>query len=212
MELSLAMFKRKRSGDDSWDNFVNGVRSTVDNEYEQVNTIQTAPLSLKLLMSHRARIPLTLFDTLEFENYGCRFSIKHNSEKGKTSLILEAKYDVSRFRETNDTTKQKTTLQSPRYFMENNLKLRNKDAIHSVEAVVQEAQELFPRTMNWNNSGPYTIIYFKKHKQLIVRFQFVTDSISLDGSNKINRLQRSWIEYNEKTNTFYLVMIIEDCV
>lgn len=203
------MFKRKR--DNSWDDFVNGVRSTVDNEFEQVNTIQITPLCVKLLLSHRARIPLSMLDMLEFENYSCSVSIKHSSVKGKTNIVFEAKYDVSRTREKTDNPKPKIALPSPRDFMENNLKLRNQDAIQSVEGVVEEAQELFTRMMDWNNS-PYTIIFFKKHKQLIVRFQFVSDSITLDLLNKINILQQSWIEYNKKTNTFYLVAIIEGCV
>ena len=95
--------------------------------------------------------------------------------------------------------------------MEENLKLRNEEAISSVEGIIDEAKKLFPRDMNWNKS-PYTIIFYKKHNQIIVRFQFIKPQVTWNFEDKINNLKNSWVEYSKRKDKLYLVSILENCV
>ena len=95
--------------------------------------------------------------------------------------------------------------------MEENLKLRNGKVIASVENLIKEVRNYFRSQMDWGNA-PYTIIYHKKHNQLIVRFRFITKSLQFNIMGESIVLGSSWIEYNQRKNSFFLVTILDNCV
>jgi len=204
------MFGKKRKRDDSWDTFVDTIRTMIEQKYEEVNTIQTSPLSVQLIMSHSSRIPLSLFDDLEYENYDSSVNIKPITNKGTKRLEINIDYKICKIVKKLG---QETSvyLQSPKQFMENSLRLKNEEVIQMVENIIDEAKLIFAREMNWNNA-PYTIISYKKHKQIIVRFRFLSTHVSWNLHDKINNLKNSFLEYNKKKEKLFLVTILDNCI
>ena len=207
--------KRKRTRSDTWNDFIESLSSKIDEEFDQVNTIETSPLKIALYFAQISRIPFRILGHLDQDLYTVDVLLHTKLVQGKTKITMDVKYieqqscgkklrfqvaDVERF-----------VLQSPKYFMENNLKLKNADAISNVEQLIKDVQSNFPTQMNWG-SAPYTIIYHKKHHQLIVRFRFSSPSVQFNVKGENIALFNSWFEYSKKSNTFFLVTIIENCV
>jgi len=201
--------KRKRVNS-SWDDFVDELRDQIDSKYKQVNTMETSPLQVMLYLSPIARVPFTIFSYLDNPDYDGIVDLNPVTSQGKTKLTLTVKYSNNSKRSNVHATNS-YVLQSPKKFMEENLKLRNGKVIASVENLIKEVQNYFRSQMDWGNA-PYTIIYHKKHNQLIVRFRFITKSLQFNIMGESIVLGSSWIEYNQRKNSFFLVTILDNCV
>ena len=201
------MFKRKRS--DGWSDFVDSLRTTIDDNYEQVNEIKIAPLLVELSCSYISRIPLSLFNILVCTDYDAEMELSTQTKQSKTSIDVRVNYIEGRNKRLLDSVPE-TILQSPKEFLQNNLKLKNDSAIHSVESFIETVQKQFPTQLNWSNA-PYTIIYHRKHNQIIVRFKF-GKIVEFQMMDENEQLKASWFEYNKKQELFYLVTVIENCI
>ena len=201
--------KRKRVNS-SWDDFVDELRDQIDSKYKQVNTMETSPLQVMLYLSPIARVPFSMFSYLDNPDYDGIVDLNPVTSQGKTKLTLTVKYGNNSKRSSVEATNS-YVLQSPKRFMEENLKLRNQEVIASVGNLIKEVQNYFRSQMDWGNA-PYTIIYHKKHNQLIVRFRFITKSLKFNIMGESIVLGSSWIEYNQRKNSFFLVTILDNCV
>jgi len=199
--------KRKRSC--SWDDFIGSVATTVDRDYPQINKIETLPLCIVFYFATIARIPFRLFGAvLAHETYSG--SVALNMEQGKPNTVLRVNYSENA-KHSRTVRATSHVLQSPKKFMEEDLKLRNAKAIAAVERIIQDVRDYFPSQLDWGNA-PYTIIYHKKHNQIIIRFCFEQNSFAFDLSGDCASLAKSWIEYNKRLRLFYLVSVVNNCI
>jgi len=201
----------KRTRDDtSWDDFVTKVRTTIDKNYEQVNTLQSSPLSISIYMPTGSRIPVDILSVLKYENYGSTYVISVQQLEEKNNICVQVSYSTKHGRIEDQVQSAELMLQSPRVFLEKNLQLKDKKTIDTVERLVKEVHKKFPRQMNWTGV-PYQMIYFKKHNQIILRFKFTGDFVPFSNDLKDETLKKGWIEYATKTKQFYFVSVVENC-
>ena len=205
------MFSRKRSREDnSWETFVSSLRTLIDKQYPQINTIKTAPLSVHLFMSVLSRIPLSLFEHLEYDGYSISGIVLAPKKTAKPNLCVQIAYTEKKVcLDSSKIILKNNNLQSPKQFLEQNLKLKNEDTVALVQKVVVSVHKMFNSQMNWNL--PYNIIYFKKHNQIIIRFKFKENYVRIVSQNNFH-LKSSWIEFSKKKGDFFMVSIIENCV
>lgn len=201
------MSKRGRD-DTSWDEFVSCVRSKIEKKYEQVNTIQSAPLSISIFMPTGSRIPLGLFSLLKYENYFATFTVSVTPLEGKDNLRVQVSYSTKNVKFLDNP--NELMLQSPKGFLQNNLQLKDKETVEAVDRLIKVVFKKFPKQMNWTGV-PYQMIYFKKHNQIILRFKFTGDVIPFTNDVKDECLKSSWMEYNSKSKNFHLVNVLENC-
>lgn len=202
------MSKRGRDDDTSWDEFVSSVRSKIEKKYEQVNTIQSAPLSISIFMPTSSRIPIGLFSLLRYENYFATFTVSVTLLQRKENLRVQVSYSTKSVKFSENTSE--LMLQSPKGFLQNNLQLKNKETVEAVDRLIKVVFKKFPKQMNWVGV-PYQMIYFKKHNQIILRFKFTGDVIPFTNDVKDECLKSSWMEYNTKSKNFHLVNVLENC-
>ena len=202
------MSKRVRE-DNSWDNFVTNVRATIEKDHEEVNTIESSPLNIRLFMSTGSRISIPLFGILKYRNYTMNVVISTKTIGLKDILYISVSYTEKKVK-FDETRPLGIIFQSPKEYLESTLQLKDKQTIELVDRTISDVFGKFKTQMNWNGD-PYQMIYFKKHNQIILRFKFKESIISFDKEIRENSLKTSWIEYATRTKFFFLVSVIPNC-
>jgi len=204
------MTKRGRE-DTSWEKFVSTIRYTIDTKFEEVNTIEAMPLSITIFMPTVSRIKLALFESLKHDNYSSKVAISIETIDGKENISIKVSYVEKKTKFEEEERKDDILFQSPKNYLEQTLHLKDNSTIELVDRTINSVFTNFKTQINWTTCSAYNLIYFKKHNQIIIRFQFKGDTCSFHKQLREDSLKSSWIEYTSRRKRFFLVSVIENC-
>lgn len=212
------MFKRSRQSKtpkDEWDEFVEDVRGRSNEEYPAIVSLESTylPTALQFTMATGNRIPTTMVCTLCGDTYCTTAWVVHNSNTLTVHVVCSTTETLKKPKTNNNSDKKEVICVIPKE-LQNQLYFKNKDTFVHLETSLQEVCNSYHEEMEWGDTHPqpYEIIYHKKHHQIITRFKFSIHNPSIKMLTMPFPMAIPWIEYAQKQDTFWLVMILKECL
>ena len=204
------MFKRKRTPDDDWSVFVDEVKRRAAS-IDAVTRTTASDTTLLFKLVSGARIPTNLVDTLCGATYDTRAWIVHD----EATLLVHVACNPRGAKKSCASEQPPSKTFTADTALREQLRLRNHEVFDQLDTSIEQVYTAYHDEMAWGGTEqPYEIIYHKKHSQIITRFQFstATPSVKMIPMPPLLHMATPWIEYNAKQQTFWLVIILKECL